>query len=106
VLLSKGYGQSGEDKPVTGKTAFAIASLSKGFTAMSVLQLADSGLIDLDKPVTHYIPNLKINDNRIDLITIRQLLNQTSGFSDNTFPPPCLNFGLLLVMRKGSSWMG
>jgi CubicO group peptidase (beta-lactamase class C family) len=104
VLLSKGYGQSGEDKPVTGKTAFAIASLSKGFTAMSVLQLADSGLIDLDKPVTHYIPNLKINDNRIDLITIRQLLNQTSGFSDNTFPELKLAYQPMSLSESLSRW--
>jgi len=86
VLLSKGYGHSDDGTPVTGETPFAIASLSKGFTAMSVLQLVDSGLIELDKPVIHYIPNLKINDSRIDLMTVRQLLNQTSGLSDKDFP--------------------
>ena len=91
VLLSKGYGKTSEGQPVTGTTPFAIASLSKGFTAMSVLQLVDSGLIDLDKPVIRYIPDLKINDLRAGSITVRQLLNQTSGLSDKNFPELALS---------------
>jgi CubicO group peptidase (beta-lactamase class C family) len=86
ILLSKGYGTTSDGEPVTPTTPFAIASLSKGFTAMAVLQLVDSGVIDLDKPVIHYIPDLKTNDSRTGLITVRQLLNQSSGLSDKTFP--------------------
>ena len=104
VLLSKGYGQTSEGNPVTEKTPFAIASLSKGFTAMSVLQLVDSGLINLDKPITHYISNLKINDSRADLITVRQILNQTSGFSDKTFPELTFTHQPSSLNESLSSW--
>ncbi len=86
VIFTKGYGFTGDRQPVTANTPFAIASLSKGFTATAVLQLVDSGLIDLDKPVGNYIPSLKINDPRTNHITTRQLLNQTSGLSDKGYP--------------------
>jgi len=72
-------------KPVTAETPFAIASLSKAFTATAVLQLVDSGLIELDASVMSYIPKLKINDPRAKAITVRQLLYQTSGLSDKGF---------------------
>lgn len=86
ILFSKGYGVTSDKVPVDGNTPFAIASLSKAFTAMAVMQLAEAKKIDLDTPLVHYLPSFKVNDQRGSKITVRQLLNQTSGLSDIVFP--------------------
>ena len=65
-------------KPVTDNTAFAIASISKTFTAALILALAEDGAIDLDARVAHYLPDLGIAGRA----TVRQLLDHTSGLRD------------------------
>jgi len=69
--------------PVTTVTSFAIASVSKTFTAALVLALAQDGTIVLDTPVRTYLPELKVNAR----ITVRQLLDHTSGLRDYFFHP-------------------
>lgn len=86
VIFSKGYGKDGNNKNIISSTPFAIASLSKAFTAMAVMQLVDAGKINLDAPVKQYIPSFKMADTRADKITVRQFLNQTSGLSDVVYP--------------------
>ena len=66
------------NKEVTPDTAFALASVSKTYTAALVLDLASDGRIDLDAPAVSYIPGATL-DKRI---TVRQLLNHTSGLDD------------------------
>ena len=83
IVFSKGYGHDGNNKPVTDETPFAIASLSKAFTAMAVMQLAEAGKVNLDSGIRQYIPSI---GHKADRITVRQLLNQTSGFSDIVYP--------------------
>jgi CubicO group peptidase (beta-lactamase class C family) len=61
-------------------TLFLIGSNTKSFTALAILQLVDSGLVNLDKPVGFYIPNFSFfNETADKKITVRHLLNQTSG---------------------------
>ncbi|MBW7455473.1 serine hydrolase domain-containing protein [Paenibacillus sepulcri] len=86
IVYSKGFGQSGNGKPVTVNTPFAIASLSKSITALAVMQLVEAGKVSLDVPITDYIPSFKVDDPRGPEITVRQLLNQTSGLADSVFP--------------------
>lgn len=86
VIFYKGYGKDGNNKNIISSTPFAIASLSKAFTAMAVMQLVDAGKINLDVPVKQYIPSFKMADARADKITVRQFLNQTSGLSDVVYP--------------------
>lgn len=86
VLFSKSYGKDGNDKAIISSTPFAIASLSKAFTAMAVMQLVEAGKIKLDEPLKKYIPSFKMADARADHITVRQFLNQTSGLSDVVYP--------------------
>ena len=69
--------------PVTASTSFAIASVSKTFTAALVLALAQDGTIGLDVPVRTYLPDVKVNAR----ITVRQLLDHTSGLRDYFFHP-------------------
>ncbi|MGW5359126.1 serine hydrolase [Actinopolymorpha pittospori] len=63
---------------VSTSTPFLLGSLSKSFTALAVMQLVDRGTIDLDAPVTRYIPWFRTADPDA-VLTIRQLLDQTSG---------------------------
>ena len=66
--------------PVNEHTAFALASVSKTFTASAVLSLAAQGRIDLDAPVRRYVPELVLADEaHAAAITVRQLLNHTAG---------------------------
>ncbi len=51
VLYFRGYGTDGNGQPVTFQTQFFIASVSKSFTALAVMQLVEEGKIDLDAPV-------------------------------------------------------
>lgn len=86
VFYAKGYGTFEDGQKVTGGTHFPIASLSKSFTALAILQLADNGQIDLDAAYDSYFPKHSVRDLRVHNITIRQLLNQTSGLNDKVNP--------------------
>lgn len=59
----------------SGDTPFIIGSLSKSFTGVGIMCLVQDGKVDLDAPVTDYLPGLDLGAT----VTIRQLLNQTSG---------------------------
>ncbi|MEN1890502.1 serine hydrolase domain-containing protein [Streptomyces mirabilis] len=76
-------GSSGDT--VTGKripdnSHFHIGSISKTFESTVVLQLAAEGRIDLNRPIQHYLPGLL--PDTFQPITVRQLLNFTSGLPD------------------------
>jgi len=86
VMFSKGYGKTADQSPITADTPFAIASLSKSFTALAVMQLVESGRVDLDKPIARYIPSFQLNDPRGSMITVRHLLSHTSGLTDTVYP--------------------
>ncbi|WAL69395.1 serine hydrolase [Amycolatopsis cynarae] len=63
---------------VTPQSPFLLGSLSKSFTAMAVMQLVEAGKVGLDAPITTYLPWFRTAGSH-DPITVRQLLNQTSG---------------------------
>lgn len=87
VLYVQGYGTANNDQPVTPQTQFLIASVSKSFTAIAVMQLVEAGQINLDSPVQTYLPEFTLTDPVMAAkITIRHLLNQVSGLSDIDFP--------------------
>jgi CubicO group peptidase (beta-lactamase class C family) len=62
-------------------TPMRVGSLSKSFTALAVMQLVDGGRIQLDHPVREYLPEFPLDEP----VTVRQLLNQSSGMSDHGF---------------------
>lgn len=75
-VLLRGFGNSTADTP------FFLASLSKSFTALAIMQLVDQGKVNLDAPVRTYIPWFKIGDgSESSSITVLQVLDQTSGIS-------------------------
>jgi CubicO group peptidase (beta-lactamase class C family) len=72
--------------PVDADTVFRIASMTKSFTAMSILKLRDEGKLSLDDPVERYVPELKglkylTSDS--PRITIRHLLTHSEGFPED-----------------------
>jgi CubicO group peptidase (beta-lactamase class C family) len=68
--------------PVTEKSMFCLASVGKCFVASAVMQLVERGNIHLDAPIVRYLPYFKLEDERFQLITIRQVLSHTSGIPD------------------------
>jgi D-alanyl-D-alanine carboxypeptidase len=68
--------------PLGGTTPFAIASVTKTFTAAIVLQLVEEGRVELDAAVNDYLPELTIARG----VTVRQLLSHTSGIADLLAP--------------------
>ncbi len=73
-----GLADIANQKKVTERTTFNAYSVTKTFTALSVLQLVDKGLIELDKPVSLYLPDFPISTG----ITFRHLLTHTSGMAN------------------------
>lgn len=69
---------------ITGHTPLLLGSITKTFTALAVMQLAEKGLIDLDAPLRKYLPefNLKTHSGSPDDITVRQLMTHHAGVPD------------------------
>lgn len=86
ILWSAGFGRTGKGKqPVTPETLFSIQSMSKTFTATAVMFAVQDGLVDLDTPITEYLPEFTVNscweDNPQQKIMLRHLLTHTSGLA-------------------------
>jgi CubicO group peptidase (beta-lactamase class C family) len=81
VVYEHGYGMANLELgvPITKDTVFAIASITKSFTAMSVMLAAQQGKLSLDDDVQKYVPEWTDHD---DHVTIRHLLTHTSGIRD------------------------
>ncbi|WP_312888658.1 serine hydrolase domain-containing protein [Nonomuraea rhodomycinica] len=84
VVHAAGYGHDSEGRPVTAATPMRVASVTKSFTAMAVMILVEEGKLTLDEPVVEQLSELRMADPRARSITVRHLLNQTSGLSDTT----------------------
>lgn len=81
IIYKRGYGMANLDYdiPITTTTMFHVASVSKQFTAASIVLLAQQGKLALDDPVRKYVPELPDFG---EPITIRHLIHHTSGLRD------------------------
>lgn len=81
ILLSDGFGKADKENNIVANssTLFPIASVTKTFTGIAVMQLVEKGLIDLDKPIADYIPELSLPNGEEKIITTRMLLTHHSG---------------------------
>lgn len=77
VLIRQTWGKDGNNRPLSPSSQFRLASVSKPFTAAAILRLADSGRIDLDRPVGDQFADCPI------AATPAQLLRHRSGLPDN-----------------------
>lgn len=82
----QGFGKADPGgRAVTPQTPFMIASLTKSFTALAIMQLSEAGKVDLNAPVQRYLPWFRVADAEASArITVRHLLNHTSGLSTRT----------------------
>lgn len=84
-----GWAVAEEGRPVDDSTLFHWASITKTFTAVSILQLRDRGLLSLEDPVVRYVPELRQVHNpfgSMEEVTVRHLLSHAAGFRSSTFP--------------------
>ena len=97
VAYSQGFGvlEKGKEDKVNTDTIFQIASVSKNFTALAVNQLIERGLININDPVTKYLPWFASKDaENSKNITIRNLLQHTSGVPTSAYGLEIENGGL------------
>lgn len=83
---SFGYANLEQQIPANTKSLLRIASMSKSFTALAILQLRDAGKLNLDDPVSKYLPemkNLSYLTTDAPAITIRHLLTHGAGFPED-----------------------
>lgn len=83
IVHLQGFGMADPSgRAVTPQTPFLIFSSTKSFTALAIMQLVEAGRIELDAPVQRYLPWFRVADPDASAgITVRHLLNQTSGIS-------------------------
>jgi CubicO group peptidase (beta-lactamase class C family) len=94
-----GFGtkQLGKDDPVHANTLFGIGSATKMLVASAVLTLREQGKLDLDSPVTTYVPTFQLTGADPASIHVRHLLDHTSGLPD---------LGVDLCAQSLSEWFG
>ena len=68
-----------ENRLMTGEELYGIGSVSKIYTTVAVMQLVEDGKVSLDAPVTRYLKDFTMADQRYKDITVRMLLNHSSG---------------------------
>jgi CubicO group peptidase (beta-lactamase class C family) len=91
VVWQKNFGvaNSATQQPVNDDTIFEAASLSKPVFAYGVLKLVEKGKLNLDTPLSKYLPQPYVeNDARAQLITARMVLSHTTGFPNWSFNQP------------------
>ena len=81
IVWAHGFGYADPDKkvPATAATVYRIGSVSKLFTDIGIMQMVEKGKIDLDAPVSTYIPEFKPDNQFGKPITLRQLMSHRSG---------------------------
>jgi len=86
IVQIRGFGKADSSgRAVTPQTPFIIGSLAKSFTALATMQLVEAGKVELDAPVQRYLPWFRVADEEASAhITVRHLLNHTSGLSAKT----------------------
>lgn len=86
ILYAKAFGVEDitTNKPLTTRSDFHMASVSKPFAGFAIMQLAEKGKLSQDEKLTHYLPDFRMKDARYKNITLRHILTHTSGIPDVT----------------------
>jgi CubicO group peptidase (beta-lactamase class C family) len=86
TLVMKGYGDASIEahRPATASTVYRIGSITKQFTSSAIMRLAERGKLSIDDPMSKYLPDVPTHGRNI---TIRRLLNHTSGIHNYTSEP-------------------
>jgi CubicO group peptidase (beta-lactamase class C family) len=81
LIHAKGYGSATDEMDNTVDTAFHVASVTKQFTAVAILQLVESGTVNLDTSVNEYLPQ-QYRSPKWESVNIHHLLSHSSGIPD------------------------
>jgi CubicO group peptidase (beta-lactamase class C family) len=83
TVLAKGYGFADleNDVPATAETVYRVGSITKQFTSAAIMRLMEQGKLSLDDTLQKFLPNFPTQGNRV---TVRHLLNHTSGIKSYT----------------------
>src|SRR5262249_59931148 len=98
IVWAKGFGwaRPRDSVPATAATVYRVGSVSKLFTDIALMRLVESGRIDLDAPVTSYVPDFHPRNRFGGDVTLRHLMTHHSGlvrepsvgsYFDSTAPP-------------------
>ena len=83
-IRDEAAGLHAQAEATTG-SAFRIGSISKIWTATLIHRLVTEGLLDLDRPISAYLPGFRLRDQAADTLTSRHLLTHTGGLDSNHF---------------------
>ncbi len=88
IVYSEGFGMADRRNslPVDKNTLFNMGSISKVYVATAIMLLVDDGKVRLDAPVSTYLPEFTMLDERYKDITVRMLLNHSSGLPGTVGP--------------------
>jgi D-alanyl-D-alanine carboxypeptidase len=86
TIVMKGYGEASVEahRAATASTVYRIGSITKQFTSAEIMRLVERGKLSLDDPMSKYLPDVPLHGHTV---TIRQLLNHTSGIHSYTSEP-------------------
>ena len=100
TVWARGFGRARGGRrdaaPATAETVYRVGSISKLFTDLALMRLVEAGKVDLDAPVTRYLPDFRPHNPFGTPITLRHLMTHRSGlvreapvgsFFDSTAPP-------------------
>jgi len=92
---SFGYADKANNIPMTENTVVNIGSVTKTFTALSIMQLRENNKIDIDQPLQKYFPSFKPKTNHVDLklVTPKTVLMHCSGIQNDIFKNAELSVG-------------
>jgi CubicO group peptidase (beta-lactamase class C family) len=82
-VYTYGFADAADRTPVTPETLFEIGSLGKPFTSIALLQLRDAGKLNLNKPVSSYLPWFQVRS-KFPPISVHHLMNHTGGIIRGT----------------------
>lgn len=98
VIWKKGFGYADRENkiPMTENTVINIGSITKTFTALSVMQLHEAGFVNINLPIQTYLPDFKPNVRPgilLDSVTVKSIITHTSGIQSDVWKNSDLNTG-------------
>ncbi len=98
-----GYADLASRRPVLADTTFQIGSIGKSMTALAVLQLVESGRLDLDAPFSSHLPWFAM-PSRFGTITLRHVLNHTAGLPSGSDFTPAARYEGFALRETEAAW--